>query len=367
MSYALFIDTLERRRLMDVTASIIGAPTEAMEGQTIYIELKTIPNGWEEDVPPPTIGYEFSGSAIAGVDHTGQAGTFWVGEEENEYPLIPITIRRDNLVEGDETLTIRLVAGYRSTIDPNASEITVTLRDDPPVVSVSAYDDTAKEPITHYGSTGLGDAVTEVDNGIFLFSRSGGDVAEALTINYSLSGTADNGTDYNTLSGTLTFDPGQSSKALHVEPIQDEDWTEPDETIIATVQAGPNNEVGGVPAVINLQLQPQAIAATNVEINVSGGDRKGTTEVTRTVGGRVVQATQYKLKSITPIGAAPPVNLNNVLTLVKQEAVGRKQMVEIRWDGNVPGFLAVWTYTVEIGFANAAEGNETTTFTLTIR
>jgi subtilisin family serine protease len=53
--------------------------------------------------------------------------------------------------------------------------------------------------------------------GEFTISRAG-DTTSELTVNYSLGGTADNGSDYETLSGTATIPAGSSSITLYVIP-----------------------------------------------------------------------------------------------------------------------------------------------------
>ena len=51
-----------------------------------------------------------------------------------------------------------------------------------------------------------------------LFVRTG-DLSQAVSVNYVLQGTAENGVDYNELSGRFTFKVGQATKRLHIVPI----------------------------------------------------------------------------------------------------------------------------------------------------
>ena len=51
-----------------------------------------------------------------------------------------------------------------------------------------------------------------------LFVRTG-DLSQAVAVNYVLQGTAENGVDYNQLSGRFTFKAGQATKRLHIIPI----------------------------------------------------------------------------------------------------------------------------------------------------
>ncbi|MDB6027727.1 MAG: Calx-beta domain protein [Verrucomicrobiales bacterium] len=54
-------------------------------------------------------------------------------------------------------------------------------------------------------------------NGIFTFSRS--DATSALTVNYTMSGTANNGVDYVTVATNVTFGVGQTNATVTVTPI----------------------------------------------------------------------------------------------------------------------------------------------------
>ena len=56
--------------------------------------------------------------------------------------------------------------------------------------------------------------------GQFTVTRTG-DTSADLTVFYSVSGTATNGTDYSTLSGSATILAGQSSATIDVMPLND--------------------------------------------------------------------------------------------------------------------------------------------------
>ena len=75
-----------------------------------------------------------------------------------------------------------------------------------PVVTVTPPDAKASEPGT--------------DTGRFLFTRTGSTGA-SLTVLYSISGTATNGTDYQTLTGTARFGVDYLTKRVYVTPIDD--------------------------------------------------------------------------------------------------------------------------------------------------
>ena len=58
------------------------------------------------------------------------------------------------------------------------------------------------------------------DTGSFTVSRTGS-TASALTVRYTLGGTASNGTDYQTLPGSVRIPAGASAAAITVRPIDD--------------------------------------------------------------------------------------------------------------------------------------------------
>lgn len=64
-----------------------------------------------------------------------------------------------------------------------------------------------------------------------------------LTINYTLSGTATNGTDYETLSGEIVLASGMTTAILKINPIGDT-TIEPDESITLTLATGSQYEIG---------------------------------------------------------------------------------------------------------------------------
>lgn len=76
------------------------------------------------------------------------------------------------------------------------------------------------------------------DTGTFTFHRSG-DTSEALTVNYAISGTAANTTDYQTIGTSVTFAPGASTTNVVIIPV-DDDIAEVPETVILTIAGSPN-------------------------------------------------------------------------------------------------------------------------------
>src|SRR5439155_1758153 len=136
-------------------------------------------------------------------------------------------------VEGDETVIVTLVAGAGYTVG-SPSSATVTIHDNDqgppqqPTVSVAATDPEASEP--------------GADSGTFTLSRSGS-MASALTVRYSLGGSAANGIDYQTLPTSVTIPAGDDSATVTGTPI-DDSQVEGDETVVLTLSQDAAYDVG---------------------------------------------------------------------------------------------------------------------------
>ncbi|HKI70822.1 MAG TPA: S8 family serine peptidase, partial [Verrucomicrobiae bacterium] len=103
------------------------------------------------------------------------------------------------------------------------------------------------------GSTSQGPTVTVVatdpnaseqgpDSGTFTISRTG-DTSTALTVNYTLGGTAQSGTDYEQLGTSVTLAAGAASTTVTVTPI-DDTQVEGNETVVLTISADAAYSVG---------------------------------------------------------------------------------------------------------------------------
>ena len=97
-----------------------------------------------------------------------------------------------------------------------------------PTVTVSATDSAAAE--------------NPPDTGTFTVSRTGS-TTTALTVYYTVSGTATTGSDYTALPGSVTIPAGSSSATITVTPINDTTVENP-EAVVVTVSANANYTVG---------------------------------------------------------------------------------------------------------------------------
>ncbi|OON85336.1 hypothetical protein, partial [Pyramidobacter sp. C12-8] len=77
--------------------------------------------------------------------------------------------------------------------------------------TTNAGDDTAKEPASATAAA--------TDKGKFTFTRT--ITSGALTVYYSIRGTATKGTDYQSIAGSVTFADGAASVSREIEPLYD--------------------------------------------------------------------------------------------------------------------------------------------------
>ena len=157
---------------------------------------------------PQADAREFFRMQISDVDSDGDGVNEW---EELTLGFDPGRVRTDRFSQTDSQ---RVIPGLTA-----ANTITVAV-----------YDDTCSERWP--------------DPAVRVLRRSGG--LQSLTVNFSLSGTATRGVDYQpSLAGnTATFALGQRELFVEISPLADADEAEASETIILTALAGSGYTVG---------------------------------------------------------------------------------------------------------------------------
>ena len=205
-----------------------------------------------------TVSYTVSGTATAGSDFTALSGTVSVPANGSNDTTLTIPITNDALAEPTETVVVTLAPapGYRISGDGSAEAIIQDNDSGADRVSVSTYNQSPGEagPVT----------------GTFYFSRTL--TAGALTVNYALSGTATNGVDYQSLTGSVVIPDTLSGVNLTMTPIDDA-LAEGTETVTMTVLPGTGYGVDRPPSAtfeisdnetpaITVGFQQPAIATT---------------------------------------------------------------------------------------------------------
>jgi len=135
-------------------------------------------------------------------------------------------------------------------------------------VTVSATDSAASE--------------AGADTGTFTITRTGG-TTFPLTVDFTLGGTATNGTDYNSVGSSAVIGVGQTTTTVTITPI-DDGVNESSETAILTLSASPRYTVGSPSsATVNIANNGPvvSVSATDSAASEAGLD-PGTFTITRT-------------------------------------------------------------------------------------
>ncbi|WP_301951271.1 beta strand repeat-containing protein, partial [Microcystis aeruginosa] len=181
-----------------------------------------------------TVNYTLGGTATLNTDYTrtgtNNTVTFAAGSSTATVTVDPTP---DTIVESDETVILTLAAGTGYTVGtttPVTGTITnVTL----PSVTLAV----SPSSVTEDGTSNL----------IYIFMRTG-DTTNPLTVNYSIGGTATNGSDYTLLPTSVIFEANSAIATVMVDPTADT-TVENNETVALTLAAGTGYIIGTTNAV----------------------------------------------------------------------------------------------------------------------
>lgn len=222
---------------------------------------------------PLTVSYTVGGTATNGTDYTSLSGSVVIpaGESSVDVPVAPTN---DTAVEADETVVLTVAAGTGYTIQPGATAtITLSNLDGilPEVTVITpAYVATEAGPVP----------------GLFTVTRASHDISQSLVVSYAITGTATNGTDYSSLSGSVTIPAGQTTADIAVSPVAD-GVTETKETVVLTLSGTSGYTLGelvsGTVALSDIAL-PDVTVETASGAASESGPVAATFTVTRTGG-----------------------------------------------------------------------------------
>ncbi|QHS63797.1 Calx-beta domain-containing protein [Chitinophaga agri] len=185
---------------------------------------------------PVTVNLSIAGTATEGIDYTTPGTNATIPAGQNSVTLT-VPVVDDNIIEGNETVIVTITDGIATNAGTftasTANEATITISDDDNVA-------TNKE----ISITKTADGAEPATNGAFLISLPTGITAnEDITVLYNIAGTAINGTDYNTINGTITIAAGQNSVPLPIIVISD-DIIEQSETVNIGISSGAGATLG---------------------------------------------------------------------------------------------------------------------------
>ena len=219
----------------DVRVSFASASQSASEGsgtRDVTVNL------WPAPTADITLNYTVGGTATAGSDFTiANSGTLSVLKGATT-ATIPVAITDDGAGEGDETVVLTLTgsADYQ-VVHPNRH--TLTIGDNEAGVSFAAASQSASE----------GSGTRNVTVNLSPAPPS------AITVNYTVGGTATAGSDYTIAnSGTLSVSGGATTATIPVS-IVDDGVEDTGETVVLTLVGGEDYLVGN-PKVHTLHIDP---------------------------------------------------------------------------------------------------------------
>jgi len=181
------------------------------------------------DTPAPegglTVNYGILGTATGGVDYVLPSGSVFIPQGGTS-AVVDIEVIDDSIMEPTETVILTLSPGTGYTVGNGSATIGIE-DDDNNTVAISA----------------TGNAAEPAMNGSFSVTLTPAPES-AVTVNYTVSGTATAGQDYQALAGSVTIPGGSSSATIDVNVIDDE-IVEMTETVIVQIIAPTDYTVSG--------------------------------------------------------------------------------------------------------------------------
>ncbi len=207
-----------------------------------------------------TVNYATAdGTAVAPADYQSTSGLL-IFNPGDLTQRITVPVAGDTLDEPNETFLVSLSNATNGTLIDNQGQGTITDNDPAPTLSIN--DVSVVE-----GDTGTTPATFTVK----LSAASG----RTVTVNYSTAdGTAETGNDYQGTSGTLTFNPGDTSKTVNVL-VNGDTAFEPDETFFVNLTIPTNSSISdpqGQGTVINDDPAPLIPKLFIDDVNIAEGD-----------------------------------------------------------------------------------------------
>jgi len=151
------------------------------------------------------VNYTMGGTALNTSDYSTLSGSVTI-PAGRAAATITVTPVNDVLTEGEETAVAVLSASPVYNVGNPGVATIVLVDDEAPSVTLTASDASASE----------GGANT----GAFTFTRTG-DTADALTVYFTINGTALNGVDYTAIGNSIQIPAGSASTVLTITPVDD--------------------------------------------------------------------------------------------------------------------------------------------------
>jgi hypothetical protein len=175
---------------------------------------------------PLPISYSVGGTAAAGVRYVALTGSVTIPAGQTSVSL-PVAAIDDNQVEGEQTVILSLTdnQAYRVAY-PSSATVTIQDNDQRVWIDASAFYASKYGPVP----------------GEFTFSRFG-TTNSAVTIYFTISGTASNGLDYAAIANSVVIPPGSLTTTLPILPLHN-GIVEGPVTVVLTLQSNAAYQLG---------------------------------------------------------------------------------------------------------------------------
>lgn len=277
-----------------------------------------------------TIEYETSdGSATEGSDYTKSSGTLTFANKETS-KTFDIAIKDDSASEGDETLTITLKNPGNGVSLGVPATATLTITDDESgggsSSSKASSSTSSTGPTVGFGATQY--SVNEDMGTIAITVVRGGSTSGNASVAYATSnGTAKSGTAYTSVSGTLNFSSGETSKTFSV-PIMDDSSTNGARAFTVTLSnptgAALAADLGTATVTINddesVAFGSGAFKFSRSNYSVLESSGKAVITVQRTGGSIFAASVNYATTSLSASGGADFTHTSGTLSFAAGEA-----------------------------------------------
>ncbi|MCZ8356359.1 MAG: SBBP repeat-containing protein [Microcystis sp. LE19-388.1G] len=283
------IDNISVRVLDVPTITLAVSPASVTEDGTsnlIYTFTRT-----GSTTNPLTVNFSIGGTATNGTDYASiPAGVIFAANSATATVIVDPT--PDTTAESNETVILTLATGTGYTIGTTTAVTGTITNVTLPTITLAV----SPSSVTEDGTQNL----------IYTFTRTGS-TTNPLTVNYSVAGTATNGTDYASIPTSVTFVAGSATATVIVDPTPDT-TAESNETVILTLATGTGYTVGTTTAVtgtitnvtlptITLAVSPSSVTEDGTQNLIYTFTRSGSTTnpltVNYTVGGTATNGTDY--------------------------------------------------------------------------
>lgn len=285
------IGQLARDNLLVITPGQFRFREAGVVAREVDGQARLVVSRIQGDGGPVSVSWQTTkGSATLGADYTAQSGELHWSDGDARDQVLAVTFADDALVEGDETIGVRLVGPTGGASLGKPASATVT--------------------IAGTGTVRFREAKTTVaeasGQAVIVVSRVGGD-AEAISVTFRTGkGSAVAGTDYVAQSTVLTWADGDATDRMVEVPLIHDAIAEKDETVRLELKSPSPGLKLGKPNVATLFITDRPVSSSSPEAAATAAARSASIRLSplqRGVEGRfilpleVAAGRRYRLES----------------------------------------------------------------------